>query len=142
MYYEGLAASVMVGTEQTKWFRFQTGVFQGCTLSTMLFDAAFNTVFDCILDMEEECGYKFTAVAIEDDWSRTEKPYRKMLSEKTIKLTKKEKEAVDKEKKTLQVKIVIGYANHRAAKSKPKVNQCHGKMAEMVRDQQQNRRNV
>ena len=75
MYYEGLAASVMVGKEQTKLFRFQIGVFQGCTLSTMLFDMAFNTIFDCILDMKEECGYKFTEVTIEDDWSRTEKPY-------------------------------------------------------------------
>ena len=100
MYYEGLVASVMVGTEQTKWFRFQTGVFQGCTLSTMLFDAAFNIVFDCILDMEEECGYKFIDVTIEDDWSCTEKPYRKTLSGKTVKLTKKEKEALDKKKKS------------------------------------------
>ena len=38
MYYEGLMASVIVGSEQTSWFRYQQGVFQGCTLSTMLFN--------------------------------------------------------------------------------------------------------
>ena len=46
LYYEGLVASVMVGPHQTKWFRFQIGVFQGCTLSAILFNAAFNTAFD------------------------------------------------------------------------------------------------
>jgi hypothetical protein len=116
MYYEGLAASVMVEREQTKWFRFQIGVFQGCTLSTMLFDMAFNTIFDCILDMKEECGYKFTEVTIEDDWSRTEKPYQKTTPGKTVKLTKKEKEAIDMKRKTLKVeKIVTGYADDVAA---------------------------
>ena len=111
MYYEGLAASVMVGKEQTKWFRFQIGVFQGCTLSTMLFDTAFNTIFDCVLDMEEECGHKFTEVTIEDDWSRTEKQYQKAAP-----LTKTEKEAIDKKKKTLKMeKIVTGYADDVAA---------------------------
>ena len=116
MYYEGLAASVMVEREKTKWFRFQIGVFQGCTLSTMLFDMAFNTIFDCILDMKEECGYKFTEVTIEDDWSRTEKPYQKTTPGKTVKLTKKEKEAIDMKRKTLKVgKIVTGYADDVAA---------------------------
>ena len=32
-YYEGLVASVLVGQEQTKWFRFGIGGYQGCTLS-------------------------------------------------------------------------------------------------------------
>ena len=96
--------------------RFQIGVFQGCTLSTMLFDTAFNTIFDCVLDMKEECGYKFTAVTIEDDWSRTEKPYQKTTPGKTVKLTKKEKEAIDMKRKTLKVKkIVTGYADDVAA---------------------------
>ena len=52
-YYEGLMASVIVGNEQTSWFRYQQGVFQGCTLSTVLFDTAFNTVFDSIMGYEE-----------------------------------------------------------------------------------------
>ena len=100
----------------------------------MLFDAAFNTVFDCILDMEEECGYRFTEVTIEDDWSRTEKPYRKTLSGKTVKLTKKEKEAVGKKKKTLQVKkIVTGYADDVAAMAEwPSQNQIINAMEEWL----------
>ena len=67
---------------------------------------------------------------IEDDWSRTEKPYQKATP-----LTKKEKEAIDKKKKTLKVKkIVTGYADDVAAitewsSQKPKGNQCHGRMA-------------
>ena len=66
--------------------------------------------------MKEECGYKFTEVTIEDDWSRTEKPYQRTTSGKTVKLTKKEKEAIDKKKKTLEVKkIVTGYADDVAA---------------------------
>ena len=99
MYYEGLTASVMVEQEQTKWFRFQIGAFQGCTLSTMLFDTTFNTVFDCIQDLREECGYKFTEVDIEGEWNRTEAPYQKHLSENPVTLTRKEKETVDKKRK-------------------------------------------
>ena len=38
-YYEGLMASVSVGTAQTPWFWFGIGVFQGCTVSTVLFNA-------------------------------------------------------------------------------------------------------
>ena len=64
MYYEGLMASVIVGTEQTSWFRYQQGFFQGCTLSTMLFDTAFNTVFDSIIGFTEEVGYKFLAADV------------------------------------------------------------------------------
>ena len=45
-YYEGLIASVMVRDAQTAWFRFGIGVFQGCTLSTVLFNAGFNTSFE------------------------------------------------------------------------------------------------
>ena len=60
VYYEELSACVMVNGEQTKWFRFQRGVFQGCTLSTMLFNTAFNSVFDRISALNEEYGYKFS----------------------------------------------------------------------------------
>ena len=58
-YYEGLMASVMVGDAQTAWFRFGIGVFQGCTISTVLFNAAFNTSFEHLTPLEEECGYQF-----------------------------------------------------------------------------------
>ena len=62
MYYEELTASVLVGPKQTKWFRFQIGVFQGCTLSTMLFDTAFNTVFEKVSKLKATHGYKFSHV--------------------------------------------------------------------------------
>ena len=58
-YYEGLMASVMVGDAQTAWFRFGIGVFQGCTISTVLFNAAFHTSFEHLTPLEEECGYQF-----------------------------------------------------------------------------------
>ena len=60
-YYEGLMASVIVGTQQTPWFRFGKGVFQGCTVSTVLFNIAFNTSFEHLSVLEHECGYNFYA---------------------------------------------------------------------------------
>ena len=65
MYYEGLVASVMVGNEQTVWFRFMIGVFQGCTLSTILFNTAFNTVFDNLAAVRSQYGYSFTEIAVQ-----------------------------------------------------------------------------
>ena len=59
-YYEGLCATVLVGNEFTCWFRFQIGVFQGCTLSTMLFDTAFNTVFQRVSALLSDFGYKYS----------------------------------------------------------------------------------
>ena len=60
-YYEGLMASVIVGTQQTPWFRFGKGVFQGCTVSTVLFNIAFNTSFEHLSVLEHECGHNFYA---------------------------------------------------------------------------------
>ena len=64
-YYEGLCATVLVGNELTKWFRFQIGVFQGCTLSTMLFDTTFNTVFERVSTLLKSHGYKFPDANVE-----------------------------------------------------------------------------
>ena len=58
-YYEGLIATVMVGKLQTEWFRFEIGVFQGCTVSTILFNVGFNTSFAHLKSLEDECGYQF-----------------------------------------------------------------------------------
>ena len=58
-YYEGLMASVVVGAEVTPWFWFGIGVFQGCTVSTILFNVAFNTVFDHLAVLEGSCAYQF-----------------------------------------------------------------------------------
>ena len=63
-YYEGLCATVLVGTELTCWFRFEIGVFQGCTLSTMLFDTAFNTVFERVSVLLHEYGYQYSGVDV------------------------------------------------------------------------------
>jgi len=59
-YYEGLMAAVVVGELTTAWFRFMIGVFQGCTASTILFNVAFNSCFDHLEEMSEECGYHFS----------------------------------------------------------------------------------
>ena len=52
-------ASVMVGDAQTAWFRYGIGVFQGCTISTVLSNAGFDTSFEHLTSLEEECGYQF-----------------------------------------------------------------------------------
>ena len=64
MYYENLVASVCVKDEQLKWFRYCKGVFQGCTLSTMLFNTAFNTVFQKLKTLTESHGYKFSDIEL------------------------------------------------------------------------------
>ena len=51
---------MLVGQEQTKWFRFGIGVFQGCTLSTMLFNTAFNTVFQKVSTLTQSHGHQFS----------------------------------------------------------------------------------
>jgi len=63
-YYEGLMAAVMVKGAMTRWFRFMIGVFQGCTASTILFNVAFNTCFEHLNVLREECGYQFSKVPI------------------------------------------------------------------------------
>lgn len=52
-------ATVLVGNKQTPWFRFGIGVFQGCTVSTILFNVAFNTSFEHLSVLEDECAYNF-----------------------------------------------------------------------------------
>ena len=44
-YYEGPMASVMVGDAQPAWFRFGIGVFQGCTISIVLFNTGDQYLF-------------------------------------------------------------------------------------------------
>ena len=51
---------MLVNDELTRSFPFQIGVFQGCTLSTMLFDTAFNTVFQRVSHMLKSDGYHFS----------------------------------------------------------------------------------
>ena len=63
-YYEGLIAAVMVKDHRTPWFRYSIGVFQGCTASTILFNTAFNTSFDHVEKLAEECGYQFNQAPV------------------------------------------------------------------------------
>ena len=70
-YYEGLMASVTMGEAQTPWFWFGIGVFQGCTVSTVLFNAGFNTSFQHLSTLESSCGYQFR-------YERKGKPLRLM----------------------------------------------------------------
>ena len=63
-YYEGLMAAVMVKGVMTRWFRFMIGVFQGCTASTILFNVAFNTCFEHLNVLREECGYQFSKAPV------------------------------------------------------------------------------
>ena len=53
-------AAVMMKQQCTPWFRFEIGVFQGCTASTILFNVAFNTCFTHLAQLRDECGYQFT----------------------------------------------------------------------------------
>jgi len=45
-YYDSLVAMVSTTSWQTVFFRYAIGVFQGCTLSTILFDIVFNLLFE------------------------------------------------------------------------------------------------
>jgi hypothetical protein len=63
-YYEGLMAAVAVKGAMTRWFRFMIGVFQGCTASTILFNLAFNTCFEHLDKLREECGYQFSKAPV------------------------------------------------------------------------------
>ena len=55
-YYERLMARVMVpGAALSAWFSFSKGVFQGCTLSTVLFNTAFNTSFAHMDAVKSQC---------------------------------------------------------------------------------------
>ena len=49
-----------IGTNEND--QFQGGVFQGCTLSTILFDAALNTTFDKLPVMTQSHDDKFTTI--------------------------------------------------------------------------------
>jgi hypothetical protein len=63
-YYESLFACVLLPDGQTEWFHQAIGIFQGCTLSTILFDTVFNTLFDYLSEDLDQMGYKFAEADI------------------------------------------------------------------------------
>lgn len=58
-YYEMLQASVQVNKDQTGFFRFEIGFFQGCVLAAILFDLVFNMMLDLLKPLTKTHGYKF-----------------------------------------------------------------------------------
>ena len=57
-YYEQLCAMVTANNWSTGFFLFDIGLFQGCVLSTILFDCVFQLLFD-FLQPQQNLGYKF-----------------------------------------------------------------------------------
>ena len=57
-YYENLVAQVVTEDWKTDFFRYLIGLFQGCVLSTILFDLVFNLLLD-FLARHDPYGYKF-----------------------------------------------------------------------------------
>ena len=57
-YYEQLCASVTTKEWTTDFFSFDIGLFQGCVLSTILFDCVFNLLLDFLAPLEAEHAVK------------------------------------------------------------------------------------
>ena len=57
-YYEMLCASVTTKEWSTGFFGFEIGLFQGCVLSTILFDCVFNLLLDFLGPLEEQYAVK------------------------------------------------------------------------------------
>jgi hypothetical protein len=57
-YYEKLMATVTTSDWSTNFFLFDIGLFQGCVLSTILFDCVFQLLLDFLKPMDH-LGYKF-----------------------------------------------------------------------------------
>ena len=62
-YYEKLCAKVTTKEWSTGFFFFDIGLFQGCVLSTILFDCVFNLLLD-FLDPLKSKGYAFKGVKV------------------------------------------------------------------------------
>lgn len=62
-YYEKLRAKVTTKTWSTGFFFFDIGLFQGCVLSTILFDCVFNLLLDFLDPLKHE-GYTFKTVPV------------------------------------------------------------------------------
>ena len=62
-YYEQLMAKIETKEWSTGFFLFDIGLFQGCVLSTILFDCVFQLLLDFLKPMEK-AGYQFKLVNI------------------------------------------------------------------------------
>ena len=66
-YYEILKAMVSCPSWKTKFFNYSIGLFQGCVLSTILFDTVFNLCLD-FLKQVKNAGYSFKNVDLTITW--------------------------------------------------------------------------
>jgi hypothetical protein len=62
-YYEKICACVIANDWTTGSFLFDIGLFQGCVLSSILFDAVFNLLLD-MLEKDADLGYTFKDRAV------------------------------------------------------------------------------
>ncbi|MFN9115490.1 MAG: reverse transcriptase domain-containing protein, partial [Bacteroidota bacterium] len=58
-YYDNLHAVVVLAGTTSRSFPQAKGVFQGCTLSTILFNTVFNLLFDYLQPTLDRVGYRF-----------------------------------------------------------------------------------
>ena len=63
-YYEQLMTKVHTKKWTTGFFLFDIGLFQGCVLSTILFDCVFQLLLD-FLDRDNKRGYKFKVAPVQ-----------------------------------------------------------------------------
>ena len=62
-YYEKLMAKVQTSEWSTGFFLFDIGLFQGCVLSTILFDVVFQLLLDLLQPLNEDLGYKIKNIS-------------------------------------------------------------------------------
>ena len=62
-YYEKLRAAVKVNGWTTDLFKLDIGLFQGCVLSTILFDIVFQLLLDLLKHLNH-LGYKFKVIDV------------------------------------------------------------------------------
>jgi len=63
-YYEQLMTKVQTKEWTTGFFLFDIGLFQGCVLSTILFDCVFQLLLD-FLEQDNSRGYKFKMASVQ-----------------------------------------------------------------------------
>ena len=63
-YYDLLMAKVVTRDWETKFFAYSIGLFQGCCLSTILFDAVFNLLLDLVSRQHADAAYQFKNIKL------------------------------------------------------------------------------
>ena len=91
-YYERLCAFVVTEGWTTGVFLFDIGLFQGCVLSTILFDCVFNLLLDFLEPLQVSglpmrCGVKFLTKAYADDLALITRTHRRRIGLRSTRLT-------------------------------------------------------